>query len=150
MEANLEITIDSQQMEFRWEFQKRKQEIKKTRSRPRKGSRKKKVFRLKNINKFYFQQLMIVSVICWFDQIEYLKKDVKGFVLICVFHYPFIFSWSLVFLFNLTFLVESLIFFTFLFSFIISHLSSSDLLPYNCLTGRGSHLPQAFNRDPNC
>ena len=64
MEANLEITIDSQQMEFRWKFQKRKQEIKKTRSRPRKGSRKKKVFRLKNINKFYFQQLMIVSVIC--------------------------------------------------------------------------------------
>ena len=117
MEANLEITIDSQQMEFRWEFQKRKQEIKKTRSRPRKGSRKKKVFRLKNINKFYFQQLMIVSVICWFDQIEYLKKDVKGFVLICVFHYPFIFSWSLVFLFNLTFLVESLIFFYFLVFF---------------------------------
>ena len=32
----------------------------------------KKVFRLKNINKFYFQPLIIVSVICRFDQIEYI------------------------------------------------------------------------------
>ena len=32
---------------------------------------KKKVFRLININQFYFQPLIIVSLICWFDQIEY-------------------------------------------------------------------------------
>ena len=47
---------------------KRKQESKekeKNTLRPRKRSRK-------NINQFYFQPLIIVSVICRFDQIEYI------------------------------------------------------------------------------
>ena len=32
----------------------------------------KKKFRLKNMNKFNFQPLIMVSVICRFDQIEYI------------------------------------------------------------------------------
>ena len=33
---------------------------------------KKKVFRFEDINQFYFQPLLIVSVICRFGQIEYI------------------------------------------------------------------------------
>ena len=33
---------------------------------------KKKVFRIKNINQFYFQPPMIISVICRFNKIEYI------------------------------------------------------------------------------
>ena len=33
---------------------------------------KKRVFRLKNINQFYFQPLKIVSIICGSGQIEYI------------------------------------------------------------------------------
>ena len=35
---------------------------------------KKKVFRLKNSNQFYFQPLIIVSVICRFDKSNISKK----------------------------------------------------------------------------
>ena len=43
-------------------------------SDPRKRSRENKVFRKIKKNEFYFQLLIIVSVICRFDQIEFIKN----------------------------------------------------------------------------
>ena len=60
---------------------KRKQEIKKKEikhaldqeSEQENDQEEKKVFILKNINQFYFEPLIIVSIICRFDEIEYKK-----------------------------------------------------------------------------
>ena len=60
---------------LRWKFIKENNKVKKERKHAfdqEKYQEKKKVFRLKNINQFYFQPLIIVSVICRFHQIEYI------------------------------------------------------------------------------
>ena len=63
---------------------KRKQESKKRKEntllikKVTKKTIKKKMFKLKTINKFYFQLLKIVSVICRFNQIEYEKMRLKN------------------------------------------------------------------------
>ena len=66
--------------ELRWEFIQGKRESKKKKERKHaldqeNDQEKKKVFRLKNINQFYFQPLIIiVSVICRFDKSNISKK----------------------------------------------------------------------------
>ena len=60
MEIKSEVGIYKRQQEIEGEKEKKQENNKE----------KKKVFRLKNINQFYFQPLKVVSVICRFDQIE--------------------------------------------------------------------------------
>ena len=104
---------------------KRKQKIKKkrkkSRKRPGKRSRKGKVFRLKNTHQFYFQPLIIVSVICRFDQIEYmLKNEAKCLILICVFQFlPSFFLIVIVFLESYSLGRERAFFLFFLVPFLV-------------------------------